>query len=660
MTSDTQPYPISVRDLGPVGTGSNMFRCGVAHSSGAVFIGTYGPAPAIIWRYHPATDQLTKVAAPGEYQLDCMVEAPSGKVYIGTAYGGIVYELDPDTLGVRSLGAPPVESTPWIFTMTRTRDGEIYGARGVGLFHLDWRTGRMRDLGVVPGKHETPGVSSAPITRNLHERPDGLLWGDTNRWLFTFDPRSGAITPIVDVAAVDDACYGLVHSSMPSPTNDLYFAIYPRFNQKVPRHTFMVCRAATGALEPVDLPELTGLCIPLGWWRGADGRGDPRWLVSTMSPQAGRSAIAVVDLDRRRVDQWWDLEGNDLHPARAWDWSGPGAWFYTMARGGVFRLDPERRRLKRVAVNPMPVECRCLAAAPDGRLGTDTYDCGFVFTFDPQTRTGRDHGRVYFDDHRCNYGPAAFAGDGRYFLANHGEDEQVVRLWVTDLQTDRHWAVGMTAVQLVRLGDGSVCGTFGRNPPAVDFDPAAVWTPAWASRPAPAFRYVPGAAEVEALHGWGEVGPLAPLPSARDEVVCATGATLRVVRAATGEVASERALPRPVIALAADPRRPWLYAAVEGGVVIVLRVRGAELEETARVAFGPVDRGMFVLPESGRLIGVGGEGTVSVLEPGAAEAVRVQGPPPLFAGPAVHPSRDAWYYAHRTLAEYTLQGELRC
>src|SRR5688572_25431267 len=86
---------VTTRDLGPMGTGSNMFRSGVVHSSGVVFIGTYGPQPGIIWKYDPKTERLTKVAAPGEYQLDCMIEAPNGKVYIGTAYGGIVYELDP-------------------------------------------------------------------------------------------------------------------------------------------------------------------------------------------------------------------------------------------------------------------------------------------------------------------------------------------------------------------------------------------------------------------------------------------------------------------------------------------------------------------------------------------------------------------------------------
>ncbi|MBP1990970.1 hypothetical protein [Paenibacillus eucommiae] len=71
--------------------------------------------------------ELMRFGSPGEYQLDCMVEAPNGKIYIGTAYDGLVYEMNPITGEIRNLGSPPVDSTPWIFTMICTRDGEIYG-----------------------------------------------------------------------------------------------------------------------------------------------------------------------------------------------------------------------------------------------------------------------------------------------------------------------------------------------------------------------------------------------------------------------------------------------------------------------------------------------------------------------------------------------------
>ena len=250
-----------------------MFRTGMVHSSGIIFIGTYGPAPAIIWKYDPRTQKLTRVGAPGEYQLDSMVEAPNGKVYIGTAYQGLVYELEPATERIRSLGTPPVVSTPWIFTMVRTRDGEIYGARGVGLFRLDWQTGKMESRGLVPGEHATPGPGrSEPIVRTLEERPDGFLWGDTNRWIFTFDPKTCKITPVADVVGYDDACYGVMHSLGESPFQDLYFQVYSRFSGRTPKRPFGICRARTGKIEPLAMEALGGKCWPCGWWQDGQRR----------------------------------------------------------------------------------------------------------------------------------------------------------------------------------------------------------------------------------------------------------------------------------------------------------------------------------------------------------------------------------------------------
>ena len=59
-----------VKECGPMGTGSNMFRSALRASDGTVYIGTYGPAPAIIWRY-TKDERLEKVAEVEEYQLDC-------------------------------------------------------------------------------------------------------------------------------------------------------------------------------------------------------------------------------------------------------------------------------------------------------------------------------------------------------------------------------------------------------------------------------------------------------------------------------------------------------------------------------------------------------------------------------------------------------------
>lgn len=634
--------------LGAMGTGSNMFRTGLAHSSGHVFIGTYGPPPAIIWRYDPHAGELQRVGAPGEYQLDSMVEAPNGKVYIGTAYNGLVYELDPATGSVRDLGSPPVDSTPWIFTMIRTRVGEIYGAKGVGLFHLDWRTGRMEACGVVPGDHRTPGPSaSSPIIRTLEERPDGILWGDTNRWIFTFDPRTRQITPVADIAALDDACYGVIHGLGASPVPDLYFQVYSRFDGRVPRHHFGVCRADTGAVEWLDFPELEGQLWLTGWWVSS---GEPRLLVSEYDERESRARLAVVDAARRRVVARWAVEGNDVPPQRL---AGEGLWFISSARGSLFRADPEQQRLVAVARNPVPVECRCLAAAPDGLLGTDTYDCGFAFTFDPRSGRHQDHGRVWLDDHRCNHGPAAFAGSaGRTLLANHGGATPT--LWATDCLTNRHWRVGGPAVQLVRFTDGTVWGTQGANPPSIHFDPATCWTPAWAARPGALFRYRDGAGEVEVFPEAGPTGCLAEAPGEQGHLLLAAGDILRRFDPEARRVVAEATLPAPIIALAAAARAAYLVLA-DGSV---FRLTGAEMapRRCAR-GFGPVARGCFVLPRSGRLVGLAADGTVSCCDPDTGAVQRVDGPVPLPAGPAVDPEEDAWYFAGREVVRYWIARE---
>jgi hypothetical protein len=642
-----------------MGTGSNMVRTGLAHSSGVVFIGTYGPQPAIVWRYDPHSGELRRLGTPGEYQLDSMVEAPNGRVYIGTCYNGLVYELDPNTGAIRDLGSPPVESTPWIFALARTRTGEIFGAKGVGIFHLDWRTGEMTACGLVPGEHQTPGVnSSAPIIRAFEERPDGLFWGATNRWVFTFDPATREIVPVADLAAIDDACYAVIHAGGQSPVPDLYLQVYSRFSGLAPRHSFYVCRARDGEVEPIEIAGIRDPYLVLGWWTGGDA---PRWLVAERDPATGVSTVALVDIETRVVADRWSVDGADTPPFRL---AGPGLWFSSTARGTLFRADPAKRRLVAVAANPEPVECRCLAASPTGRLGTDTYDCGFVFTRDLRTGEVTDHGRVWLDDHRCNYGPAAFAGDdGRYFLANHGETWP--RLWVTDLRTNRHWPVGEAATQLVRFSDGTIWGVEGPNPPAVAFLPGQCWTPEWRNRAGAVFRYQPGSEAVERFPEIIAQGPIAELPGIQPRLLCVDAPRslgLQDEGSAVDLPGHWRFDGGWVVAMATDIRRGCVYLVLSDGWVKALRPRdGHHLPDTMidelAPGFGPSDRGVFVLPDSGRLVGVAADGTVSVYDPETNAVSSISGPPPLPAGPAVGPAADAWYFAHRTVMRYVLEAD---
>lgn len=269
-----------------MGTGSRVFRCGLVHSSGVIYLGTYGPKPAIVWKYDPKAGTLEKVGTPGEYQLDCMVEAPNGIIYIGTAYNGLVYRLDPRTGKIRSLGSPPIASTPWIFTMICTFSGEIYGAKGVGLFRLDWKSDKFESIGLVPGDHRTPGPNpSDPVVRQLTEVPDGTLFGDTNRWLFRFDPKTRTIKPLADMVAVDNACYALFLPAGYSRTDDCYFALYARFSDATVKNPFYVYRARDKLVEPVVIKGWTGTVVGGPDWQGAGRR--------VRTGRAGQGSLSV-------------------------------------------------------------------------------------------------------------------------------------------------------------------------------------------------------------------------------------------------------------------------------------------------------------------------------------------------------------------------------
>jgi len=662
---------ITTRDVGVMGRGTNMFRCGLVHSSGAgsaagaVFLGTYGPPPALVWRYSPTTGELTRVAAPGEYQLDCMVEAPDGMVYLGTAYNGLVYRLDPATGDVESLGSPPIDSTPaspqapWIFTMICTSRGEIYGAKGVGLFRLDWRQQRLEAIGVVPGDHHTLHPSrSSPIIRQLEEAPDGTIWGDTNRWLFRFHPDTGQIEPLSDMANVDPACYALFLPSGRRPSADAFFCLYSRFSGQAVRDRLYVCRAEGGEVHPVRLPRLRGdLSGHPAWW--TDGQR-PVLLMQTWEEERQRAHLAEVDPQSGQVLGEWS---RDSHEPGGNFLMGSGREFYFFTFTKLYRADTEARRLEEVAQNPTPVECRCLAVSPRGRLGTDTYDLGYAFTLDLATGVSHSHGKVWADDHRANYGPAAFAGrTGHYFLANHGE--AMPGLWVTDTHTNRHWRAGEPAIQLVRFGDGSVWGTQGPNPPTIAFDPEVCWTPAWQARPGRLFRYRPGARQVEVIEETGEVGALAEAPGRAGRLLAVMGQELLVYDLRAGQVVQRLVLPGECAAAASHARRRAYLLLAEGTLLACRPAAGGKVTlDVAARGFGPADRGFFVLPRSGAVVGVSADGGLCLWRAdrtrsgGDATVCHLQAPVPLPAGPAVDPLEDAWYFAHRSVVRYSLEGD---
>ena len=636
--------------IGNLGTGSNMFRCGLSHSSGVIYIGTYGPQPAIIWKYNPKVGKLEEVGRPGEYQLDCMVEAPNGTIYIGTAYGAIVYRLDPKTDKITSLGTPPIDSTTWIFTMTCTKAGEIYGAKGVGLFRLDWQNDKLEAIGLIPGDHKTllPGGSS-PIVRALVEAPDGKIYGDTNRWLFRFDPKTRKIEQLADMALVDKATYALFLADIgPQPDNDCIFSIYSRFSGKEMQNYFYAYRTAKALVEPVKIEGFSGAPFGLPSWylRGAN----KHLLVSAFHADDDLTRLHELDLNTGKVFSTWDYAGIDAGLVRL---HGPGMYYITSTPGKLLVADPEKRALQVLAENPTPVECRSLAASPNGILGTDTYDCGFMFTRDLKSGQVISHGRVWQDDHRCNYGPSVFAGDkGRYFLANHSEATQ--GLWVTDTQTNRHWRIGEPTIQLVAMKDGSVWGTAGINPPSYEYQKGAVWSSDWQSRPGALFRYDSGAKQVIGIADLGAVGCIAEAPGAA-RILVGRGKDLLVFEPREKKVIQTFQLIDSVVAIAHDQERKLAYVLLADKSLHLCQIKeGALVVEKIADAFMFFERGFFVLSKSRRLVGLANDNTASVFDPKSGKVNQVNGASPLSAGPAIDPIEDAWYFADKQVMRYRL------
>ncbi len=646
---------VEVNDIGIMGTGSNFFRCGVVHSSGAVYIGTYGPQPALVWKYDPASGRLARIGAPGEYQIDCMVEAPNGLIYMGTAYSGLVYRLDPSTDAITTVGTPDIDSTSWIFTMQNAPDGYVYGAKGVGLFRLDWAHDVLEPLGIVPGDHRTPGPNaSSPITRQLQVARDGTLWGDTNRWLFRYHPATGSIEPLADAVEADPASYALMLPQEPAPTDDCYFVLYARYSGEDVGAPLAVYESAKRRIVPLHLEGWRGVAVGHpAWW---DDDGAQRLLIPTWEEALQRAYITVTDPFARRVVGRWVSDQNLAGLARL---PGGGLYFIGQPRGVLLHADPQAGQLVTVAENPVPVECRCLAVALNRRLGTDSYDCGSAFTRDLTSCTITDHGKVWRDDHRCNYGPASFAGpDGRYLLANHSEG--MPALWVTDTRDNLHWRVGESAAQLVAMDDGSVWGTAGPNPSCYAFDPERCWRPGWASQEGTLFHYAPGDRVVSGVAGHNRAGIVARAPGGVSSALVTRDDVAYVIETDSLVDRAVLRLPDRCVAAFSAPGSDVTYLLLGDESLWEVRDNGdASGYVVARCAlrFGRAEDGFFVLPVSGRVVALSGGTETSIYDPVTRQVERCTGAVRPPAGPAVDPTKDTWYLADQTVTAYRLSVE---
>lgn len=654
-------FKVQTEILGPAGTGSKSFISGCLHSNGKIYIGTYGPAPAIIWQFDPKTNELEKLAAPGEYQLRRLVEGVDGKIYIGTAYEGLVYCLDPDTGKVSIVGTPPVDSTTWIFWMFRSRSGKIYGARGVGLFELDVKTGKIRSLGLVPGEHQTPPPSSDPIVRTLHELPDGSLLGDTNRHLFRYFPKESRYEIIADMVKYDNACYAMLLPFVHPSDGTMIFPIYPRYSGKKIAEPFYFWDADSNKVKHIQIKGWGSRDIGGNGWVGRNAQGVK--VLRQPSYLNGKFELTEIDIEKQCVIySYTENPGSVCIDAN-------GVWWLGGAGFGLVRFDEAKRTCVPTVSNPTPAPTRCLAASPDGMLGTDTFDLGHMFTFDPQKRISKSHGKVWADDHRCNYGPAAFSGDGRYFICNHGQ--ATPKLFVTDVEQNSSWSIGKTASSLITCSDGSVWGVEGASVDTVDiFLPPISWTPQNQRQQTPAkvFRYHPGAKEVEVINHdwlfWGYSPLLAELEY--DGKVCILAVSPAksecgwvVLDMNSTNILNRGKMQVPAWSITSDDKKKAAYMIGEDGCLykLVISQKGDLVQDKVAEDFGTGSRGFFYLPGLASFISIESDGTVNGFSVANGTKFYAKGPVPLPSGPAVDATRNCWYFSGDIIVKYAIQSE---
>jgi hypothetical protein len=229
-------------------------------------------------------------------------------------------------------------------------------------------------------------------------------------------------------------------------------------------------------------------------------------------------------------------------------------------------------------------------------------------------------------------------------------------LWVTDTLSNRHWQIGAAAIQLVAFRDGSVWGKSGPNPPSIAFDPAHCWVAGWQARPGPLFRYRPGAKAVDTFASLEEVGPLVEAPDSRGRILVAKPGAIWIFDPQADRVEQKLSLEADVAAAAGDRAGDVVYVLLKNGTLLDGRCPDGQMLALSLVCsgFGNVERGFFVLPRSGRVVGVGLGGSVTVFDPGSKHLTQMKAAAPPPAGPAVDPQEDAWYFADHRVFRYRL------
>lgn len=154
-----------------------------------------GRWPIRYFRYDPDSDEFTwfshgppKTSADDHANVDHMLLADDGLIYVGSASGGLS-TLDPRTGEVEALGKPYPGKR--LAGLVQARDGHVYGAGNEGvdahgrgtarLFRHDRGTQRTEDLGPI---HDDDRADGAIKVHMLVEGEDGVLYAGENDHLW--------------------------------------------------------------------------------------------------------------------------------------------------------------------------------------------------------------------------------------------------------------------------------------------------------------------------------------------------------------------------------------------------------------------------------------------------------------------------------------------
>ena len=425
--------------LGPLGLGSRQFRCWLTHSSGKIYIGTYGPQPGYLWEYDPTTGQAEVVAKPGPYQIDAILEGPDGHLYMTTCYEGHVVEFDPVTR--QATDHIFEKDSGDLFDFYPASDGRAYLSRHGVLWAFDPQDKTFTRLGETPlgfsdprlGKGEMPAGGRAEDTSlGFREMSDGWVYFCTRPGIFSrFHLQSGAIERIEAADPEGTVPWGLVLYNGDADTEGWVYGLAPSVNMPIFgytawEHGFLWRYHISTHVVQCYYRETPTRTIATAAFDAHTGH------LFSVEREGHHTYVLELEPESGIVLHEWPIayEKDFSHLRRA-----SPRHFHLLGATRLMELDTVTGKATTLFNNPVPAEIRSLTIDAQGRLYGQSYDLGNAHRFDPRTGVREDLGPFYTKVHRAAYGMLALSRDERYLLGNINGGSGISGTLLRDLET---------------------------------------------------------------------------------------------------------------------------------------------------------------------------------------------------------------------------------